>query len=277
MSAHLDVQDRIQTPNLTARGQAMKRSTFLLSTAISVAMTTGALAQSLAPVPLHSAQAGSVGASPAPVTREASPARPDLGPAGPRPATARATRDGVVIDAPGFQARLRDGELVFAVEQPEGRAAERDRETDDDRRWRRALGYRLQSITSAGAPLYARAAGSLPAPEITGDATASYDLGNGLSERYEARPGGLEQIFRIEQPLPAGADLRIAGRFQSSFSAERAPGRGVLFNDPGGKEVLCYGEPMLIDATGQEVHGRLDIEGDALVLSFQPAQLEGLT
>ncbi len=173
--------------------------------------------------------------------------------------TLREDRGVAEMEGLGYAARLsREGVRVRAT-------------AGDDRA---RLTYRLARVEAGDTVLFDRASADLARPQVAGT-TVTFSRGPGFEETYEGRESGIEQIFKIADPLPRGADLRIRGSFESPLERERVAGRGVLFK-LGGKELLSYGEPTVIDARGRIVPGQLSIEGDSLCLAFPADRLEGL-
>jgi hypothetical protein len=78
-----------------------------------------------------------------------------------------------------------------------------------------------------------------------------YDLG-GVTEVYEVRTDGLEQMFVVRQRPAAGGDLVVEGEvFTALRAAERYPQHAALrFVDGAGNAILDYGAAVAVDANG---------------------------
>src|SRR5262249_21415087 len=75
-----------------------------------------------------------------------------------------------------------------------------------------------------------------------------------IQDRYRTHVGGVEQIFRITDPLPTGTALRVLGAVSTTCTIERELESGIVFRSaptdesPDGECVGVYGDPAIIDA-----------------------------
>lgn len=113
------------------------------------------------------------------------------------------------------------------------------------------------------------------APEIAGDMLAIYPRGDGLIERYEVRPDGVEQSF-VFATRPAGTgDLVVRVRVDTDLRADPIQdGTAVRFREPG-LGAVEVGAVTGIDARGSRVAGDIRLTGDTLELRLPAAFVDG--
>ncbi len=176
------------------------------------------------------------------------------------------TENGPTVRGSGYEARFSTQGLDFRGRNSEEGAAFR---------------YELSRVVAGPWVLYDRDLSVPAAPESVANAeTITFARAPGLTEFYEPRGTGIEQLFRVETPLPSNAGLRIEGAFDTRLRPARLPGFGVAFaGDPDSvpAAMVTYGEPTLIDADGRRCAGSLELEGNLLVLEWSPDQLAGLS
>ncbi len=195
-----------------------------------------------------------------PVPRETVPSIPeDAG-----PFVAEYVGGDVVLRGPAYEGRFdRDGvRISFSMHEKEEKTT---------------FAYRLSRAQAGSQVLFDARTAVARAPSIAGQ-SVEYARGEGFTEIYRPEFTGVEQLFRIQSPLPSGADLEIRGDARADLARKRVAGRGVVFvsGQPDAGEAFFYGEPTLIDATGRSVPGELSVSGDEIVLSFKADALKGL-
>lgn len=142
------------------------------------------------------------------------------------------------------------------------------------------LSYRLVRVRAGASVLFERGPAHAVLPDVEDHARVVYRHCSGIDEVYEAQRYGVEQLVKIRDPLPAGADLCIEGAYETALDATGVEGRGVAFMEmqaEGPQEVLWYGEPTIIDAVGRHVRGRSCLQDGRIAVVFAAGSLDGLT
>jgi len=108
-------------------------------------------------------------------------------------------------------------------------------------------------------------------PQVEGD-RVRYVHGNGLTEVYDVRQGGIEQSFVFATRPTGSGDLVVRGAITSVLEGA-ADGAGVRFALPSGDGV-SFGAVTGVDANGATVKGSLRLVGTTLELSLPDAFVE---
>jgi hypothetical protein len=126
-------------------------------------------------------------------------------------------------------------------------------------RWDWTWSWKTTRFGRAPSPLASVAA--RPVHSQHGRVTYARD---GFTEWYENRPEGLEQGFTIPTP-PAGAgDILVVGRIDGTFSVSVGDEGTLLFHDPRGEKILCYGRLVATDAQNSLLPSELALAGDEI-------------
>ncbi len=161
-----------------------------IAAAVTVALLALSGSTALAQVAVPGAAAPGEGRG-APIPVPVGP--PNPAPAEPPPAVRLRSDDGrIVMRGATYEARFtRDGIRVRA----EGLGE------------RAALRYALDEIRSGDAVLFSRATAGLQEPAIADSVTVQYNRAQGITEKFEGRAAGVEQLIVIEGPpvAPGGA------------------------------------------------------------------------
>jgi len=114
------------------------------------------------------------------------------------------------------------------------------------------------------------------APLLESASKAVIPRGASLSEVYEPRSIGVEQLFRIASPPEGSGDLSLRARLSGGLVASRPSADAPLaLSDAEGRPQLSYGLPVAIDAGGARVACGLDLApGGALTITIPGAWLE---
>ncbi|MDH4228775.1 MAG: hypothetical protein OEW11_03395, partial [Nitrospirota bacterium] len=81
---------------------------------------------------------------------------------------------------------------------------------------------------------------------------ARYPLAPGVEQRFIARGPGVEQLWEIAGPVPAGTDLEIATDIRTALRGT-ADDRGVRFFDGHGGYAASYGAALVTDGAGRRI------------------------
>jgi len=142
--------------------------------------------------------------------------------------------------------------------------------------------YRLQSVMAESVTLFAATTTTATQPAIDEGLRVRYVHNSAVTEFYEPHGGGVEQFFTIQQAPPSGEGLRILGVLGTDLVLTRELGQGIALrrpateDEPYGELVALYGDPIATDANGVVVHGRLGLEDNVAVLSFDGQTLSEL-
>lgn len=132
--------------------------------------------------------------------------------------------------------------------------------------------FELEEVRQGGMFL----AGGGGAPVRVDGKRIAYGRGSDIEERYEVRPDGIEQTFRLARPLPGRGDLVLTG----ALSADRELGRslpdgagGLVIPLGDGGSRLRYGAVTAIDAKGARRAGTLAVADGRVTLTVDGAWL----
>jgi len=90
------------------------------------------------------------------------------------------------------------------------------------------------------------------------------DRGDGVTEIYEPRRLGVEQLFRIDSAPKAEGDVVLTARLHTELAViQPKSGAGLSFLH-GAEQVLSYGEVVAIDANGDRVDCPIELAGQFL-------------
>ena len=139
------------------------------------------------------------------------------------------------------------------------------------KRWQ--LGLRLAAIghgVATRAP--GDAPGALPAMSVHGE-QLHYRWSPQLTEWWTNGPQGMEQWFRVEQPLPGregGAPLTLRLALAGDYDSARVDGEQLLLASTARPDLpaLRYHKLKAWDAQGRPVPGRLHAQGSDIVLAL---------
>lgn len=97
----------------------------------------------------------------------------------------------------------------------------------------------------------------------------------GMTERYDVREDGVEQMFVIWQRPAQAGDLVVVGRVGTKL---RGPSAGaahqaLTFTDQAGKSLLRYGEAFAIDANGRRTLVKTSFDGEHIRLAVPAADV----
>ena len=108
--------------------------------------------------------------------------------------------------------------------------------------------------------------------------TAMYDRGQGVTERWELRPDGVELSYRFEHRVgdagPLVVRLRVETTLQATFDAGATPPLRFLAEGIGG---VSIGAVTGIDDAGWRVRGALRYDGSHVELSLPASFVERAT
>ncbi|MEZ5967133.1 MAG: hypothetical protein R3F56_25080 [Planctomycetota bacterium] len=141
-----------------------------------------------------------------------------------------------------------------------GRAAPRDM----------PLRLRFDSIRRGGKTVRTAQAAPQHAPTRR-DLMATYDRGDGVSERYQVRADGIELSFRFEHPLPGSGDLVVRMSVDTELTARPGDGAHGLRFAAEGLGWVGVGDVTGIDANGARTPGSLRLVGSWLELALPAA------
>ncbi|MBI4468369.1 MAG: hypothetical protein HY650_03500 [Acidobacteria bacterium] len=135
--------------------------------------------------------------------------------------------------------------------------------------------YRLKSVHTAHHAYVTESDGELSQPAVEGN-EVSYRHAMEITEIYQARNGGIEQLFILNRNLqPVGEEFRITGEVITGLRPESSKMRtrdGITFY-AGQTPILEYGAAKVIDATGREQGAELELIGNRLSIVISSAWL----
>ena len=127
----------------------------------------------------------------------------------------------------------------------------------------RSLVWSFESISRGGERCWTPDVFDGPALD---DLTARYHRGEGVIERYDARPEGLELSFVLPHELGDGGDLVLRGRLNCDLEADLGRTRDPLGFRLDGRDAITIGTVTAIDADGRRSDGELGYDGTHLDL-----------
>ena len=167
-------------------------------------------------------------------------------------ATPIVSPDEAVAAARNHLAEIADG---WRVDQPRHRVTFTSEGVDFQPGQGPAWHWHLDSIGSWETPQADVDCGPVR-PQSVGPTRVSYPRGP-IEERYELRPGSIEQQFILfEAPNLGGGDLVVAGSVRSTGRYEAAP-NGWLWRTPAG--VVSLGNVRVFDAAGSPIAARMEV------------------
>jgi hypothetical protein len=148
------------------------------------------------------------------------------------------------------------------------------------------LRWNTESITAGGEPI----ADVSRAQHHHTDWRYEYRYG-GVTEAYDVREEGVEQLFVIWQRPTRQGDVVVTGRVATQLRVDASTPLSVAhqaltFNDDAGKPLVRYGEAYAIDATGRRINAltsfdgsriRLTVPGDFVAQASFPLTIDPLT
>ncbi|MCC6673149.1 MAG: hypothetical protein IT458_18935 [Planctomycetes bacterium] len=101
----------------------------------------------------------------------------------------------------------------------------------------------------------------------------------GVTEAYEVRRDGVEQLFVLQKRPEAQGDLVVAGTIATELVCAPAPfeHQVLTFRDAGGKAILEYRSAVAFDATGQRIDVETRYDGTSIQLRIPAAWLAEAT